>query len=179
MALPRRRFDHAGARVAGAEDVAARVHVDAHHLRVPVGLGVVLDPRGLACRRARLDDEAVVDARVLRAAARRVELVIGVGQLACVEDQVAQTSASSLRRPLPASDHTPGCPKLRPASANRLHGRLWPALSGLVATWARAWRGVRVEDGRDGAVGELGREVAGEVARDGEHLVRVRGRGWG
>ena len=73
---------HAEARVAGAEDVAARVQVDAHDLRVPVGLGVVLDPLGLARRRARLDDEAVVDARVLRAAARRVELVGRVGELA-------------------------------------------------------------------------------------------------
>ena len=136
-----RRFDRAGARVAGSEDVAARIHVDAHDLRVPVGLGVVLDPRSLARRRARLDDEAIVDARVLRASARCVELVVGVGQLAYVGNKMAQASAGAPE----ASPRARSCPP---------HGRapspwpVWPISrpSGQCAvSTCRRWPGSKFE----------------------------------
>ena len=35
---------------------------------------------------------------------------------------------------LPASDHTPGCPRLRPASANQPLGRCWPATQASFST---------------------------------------------
>ena len=143
-----RRFDRAGARVAGSEDVAARIHVDAHDLRVPVGLGVVLDPRSLARRRARLDDEAIVDARVLRASARRVELVVGVGQLAYVGSKMARASAGAPE----ASPSARSCPTRRapspPASsANQPErGRLWLAhRASVLLSTCRRWPGSTFE----------------------------------
>ena len=151
-----RRFDRAGARVAGSEDVAARIHVDAHDLRVPVGLGVVLDPRSLARRRARLDDEAIVDARVLRASARRVELVVGVGQLAYVGSKMARASAGAPEAsPSARSCRTRRAPSPPASSANQ---PAWAALAGpsgqcaVVDMQALAWLHVRVADGGDGVV---------------------------
>ena len=144
-----RRFDRAGARVAGSEDVAARIHVDAHDLRVPVGLGVVLDPRSLARRRARLDDEAIVDARVLRASARRVELVVGVGQLAYVGSKMARASAGAPEAsPSARSCRTRRAPSPPASSANQ------PPIGPVccVDMQALAWLQVRVEDGGDGVV---------------------------
>ena len=151
-----RRFDRAGARVAGSEDVAARIHVDAHDLRVPVGLGVVLDPHSLARRRARLDDEAIVDARVLRASARRVELVVGVGQLAYVGSKMARASAGAPEAsPSARSCRTRRAPSPPASSANQ---PAWAALAGpsgqcaVVDMQALAWLHVRVADGGDGVV---------------------------
>ena len=151
-----RRFDRAGARVAGSEDVAARIHVDAHDLRVPVGLGVVLDPRSLARRRARLDDEAIVDARVLRASARRVELVVGVGQLAYVGSKMARASAGAPE----ASPSARSCPTRRAPSPPASSANQPPiGASGqcaVVDMQALAWLHVRVADGGDGVVRSLG-----------------------
>ena len=145
-----RRFDRAGARVAGSEDVAARIHVDAHDLRVPVGLGVVLDPRSLARRRARLDDEAIVDARVLRASARRVELVVGVGQLAYVGSKMARASAGASE----ASPSARSCPTHAVPQAPGQFVANQPPIGPVccVDMQALAWLQVRVEDGGDGVV---------------------------
>ena len=143
-----RRFDRAGARVAGSEDVAARIHVDAHDLRVPVGLGVVLDPRSLARRRARLDDEAIVDARVLRASARRVELVVGVGQLAYVGSKMARTSAGAPKAsPSARSRPTRRAPSPPASSANQpQRGRLWLAhRASVLLSTCRRWPGSTFE----------------------------------
>eukprot|EP00964_Phaeocystis_antarctica_P010002 scaffold5453_cov58-Phaeocystis_antarctica.AAC.6 len=56
---------------------------------------------------------------------RRKQGGTGFGQLA-------------LRRLLSAPDHAPGCPKLRPASANQPNGLRWPATQALVFTQRRA-----------------------------------------
>ena len=143
-----RRFDRAGARVAGSEDVAARIHVDAHDLRVPVGLGVVLDPRSLARRRARLDDEAIVDARVLRASARRVELVVGVGQLAYVGSKMARASAGAPEAsPSARSCPTHAVPQApRPVRPISQRGRLWLAhRASVLLSTCRRWPGSTFE----------------------------------
>ena len=86
----------------------------------------MLDPRSLARCRACLDDEAIVNTRVLRASARRVELVSGVGQLAYVGSKIARTSAGA---PEASSKR---CPTRRALSlpAKSANQPAWVALAG-------------------------------------------------
>ena len=107
----------------------------------------MLDPRSLARRRACLDDEAIVDARVLRASARRVELVVGVGQLAYVGNKMAQASAGAPE----ASPSARSCPTHAVPQAPR-PVRPISRQCAVVDMQALAWLQVRVEDGGNGVV---------------------------
>ena len=108
----------------------------------------MLDPRSLARRRARLDDEAIVDARVLRASARRVELVVGVGQLAYVGSKMARASAGAPEAsPSARSCRTRRAPSPPASSANQPErGRLWLAhRASVLLSTCRRWPGSTFE----------------------------------
>ena len=54
--------------------------------------------------------------------------------LTYVENTGSAFGQLALRRLLSAPGHASGCPEPRPASANQLLGRLWPAIAGLFRT---------------------------------------------
>ena len=104
----------------------------------------MLDPRSLARRRARLDDEAIVDARVLRASARRVELVVGVGQLAYVGSKMARASAGAPE----ASPSARSCPTHAVPQAPRPVRPISPPLAhraSVLLSTCRSWPGSTFE----------------------------------
>ena len=91
---------------------------------------------GFAAARLGRADHRLHLRRGAKSAARDKEqgVVAREGQCLCRE-QLAQPSASwQLRRLLSAPAPAPGCPKLRPASANQPRVPRWPAISGGVYT---------------------------------------------